>query len=382
MNQRFICTATLLMVTAACFNSCTINKAAEQTGHPPVPVTVQHVKTKKAMYYDEYPATVVALNQVDLKPQVSGYITDIFVMDAQHVKKGMKLYAIDQQQYRAAYDQAIANLNVAKANCDKAQQDADRYNDLAKNDAVARQTLEHSIADLESAKMTVAAAEAAVHSTETNLQYSTIISPFDGAIGISQVKLGSVVNAGQTLLNTISSDDPVAVDCAVDEKQISQFHALLQSRSNKYDSVLSLILPNGMLYSSTGRLSFLDRFVDPQTGTIQVRAIFPNASRILKPGMTCNLRVRTTSSTPMILIPYEAVTEQMGEYFVFTLNVNKVTQHRVILGRSIGESVVISSGLQPEDQIVTEGIQRLHDNSLVVPTQEIKSLATAPVSGN
>ncbi len=204
----------------------------------------------------------------------------------------MKLYAIDQQQYQAAYDQAQANLNVAKSNLAKAQQDADRYMDLAKNDAVARQTLEHAQADLESAKMQVAAAEATVKSVETNLRYSTIYAPFDGTIGISLVKLGSAVSPGQTVLNTISSDDPIAVDCAVDEKQISRFNALLQSSTNGKDSTLMIVLPDQSLYPYPGRLSFLDRAVDPQTGTIRIRIIFPNPRRILKAGLTCNLRVR------------------------------------------------------------------------------------------
>ena len=280
-----------LLVVSALLSSCSVNRAAEQKGPPAIPVAVVEVKSGNATYHDEYPATVVALNQVDLRPEVSGYITEISVQDGQHVAKGMKLYGIDQQQYQAAYDQAQANLNVAKSNLAKAQQDADRYMDLAKNDAVARQTLEHAQADLESAKMQVAAAEATVKSVETNLRYSTIYAPFDGTIGISLVKLGSAVSPGQTVLNTISSDDPIAVDCAVDEKQISRFNALLQSSTNGKDSTLMIVLPDQSLYPYPGRLSFLDRAVDPQTGTIQIRIIFPNPRRILKAGLTCNLRV-------------------------------------------------------------------------------------------
>ena len=366
--KHIIVVPALLLVVAALLSSCSVNKAAEQNGPPPVAVAVVEVKSGNATYHDEYPATVVALNQVDLRAEVSGYITDISVQDGQHVVKGMKLYAIDQRQYQAAYDQAQANLNVAKSNLAKAQQDADRYADLAKNDAVARQTLEHAQADLESSKMQVAAAEASVKSVETNLRYSVITAPFDGTIGISLVKLGSSVTTGQTVLNTISSDDPIAVDCAVDEKQIGRFNTLLQSSANGKDSTLMIVLPDQSVYPSPGRLSFLDRSVDSQTGTIRIRIIFPNPKRALKAGLTCDLRVRTTGASASMLIPYKAVTEQMGEYFVFIVKDRKAMQRRVNLGMNIDDMVVVNSGLQPGDQIVVEGMQRLRENSTVLVT--------------
>lgn len=366
--KNVIVVPAVLLVVSVLLSSCSVNKAAEQKGPPPIPVAVVEVKSGNATYHDEYPATVVALNQVDLRAEVSGYITDISVQDGQRVAKGMKLYAVDRQQYQAAYDQAQANLNVAKSNLAKSQQDADRYADLAKNDAVARQTLEHAQADLESAKMQVAAAEATVKSVETNLRYSIIYAPFDGTIGISLVKLGSAVAAGQTVLNTVSSDDPIAVDCAVDEKQISRFSALLQSSANGKDSTLTIVLPDQSLYPYPGRLSFLDRAVDSQTGTIRIRIVFPNPKRVLKAGLTCNLRVRTTSASASTLIPYKAVTEQMGEYFVFAVEGNKAIQRRVNLGMNIDDMVVVNNGLQPGDRIVVEGMQRLRENSIVLVT--------------
>lgn len=347
------------------FVSCSVNKAAEQKGPPPVQVSAYEVRTGSATYHDEYPATVVALNQVELRPEVSGYLTEISFKDGQHVTQGMKLYSIDQQQYRAAYDQAIANLNVAKSNLVKAQQDADRYTDLARNDAVARQTLEHAMADLASVKMQVAAAEATAKSVQTNLRYSVIEAPFDGTIGISLVKLGSAVTTGQTLLNTVSSDDPMAVDCAVDEKQIGRFNDLLHSPTNGKDSTFTIVLPDQSVYPYAGQLSLLDRSVDSQTGTIRIRIIFPNPKRLLKAGLTCNLRVRASSPATMLLIPYRAVVEQMGEYFVFTLSGNKATQRRVVLGMNINDMVIVKDGVQAGDQVVVEGMQRLRDNSVV-----------------
>ncbi len=361
---------TMRVVSLAIFLSfvlaeCSNNNAGAQKAPPPLQVAVYDVKLGASVYYDEYPATVTAINQVEVRPEVSGYVTNIYFKDGQHISKGMKLYAIDQQQYKAAYDQAIANLNSAKSTLAKAQQDADRYRDLAKRDAVARQTLEHAQADLQSAKSQVASLEANVKNVQTNLRYSVIEAPFDGTIGISSVKLGSSVVAGQTLLNTLSSDDPMAVDCAVDEKQIGRFTHLLQAGDSLRDSTFTIVLPDQSAYPSPGRISFLDRSVDSQTGTIRIRVIFPNAKNALRAGLTCNLRVQASSSAESILIPYKAVVEQMGEYFVYVASNGKVSQRRIGLGKIINAMVIVNDGLQVGEQIVVEGVQKLRDNSPV-----------------
>ncbi len=350
-------------------------------GPPPIQVVTATVQPGEAEYYETLPATVEALNQVDLRAQVSGYISDIAFQDGQRVQKGMRLYGIDQQQFKAAYDQATANLSVAKANLVKVQQDVDRYNRLAAQDAVARQTLEHARADLESAKMQVAAAEANATSVETNLRYSVIVAPFDGVIGISLVKKGSAVTAGQTLLNTISSDDPVAVDCSVDEKEITRFTRLLNAGPRKNDSTFSLILPDQSRYSNFGHLSVLDRAVDAETGTIRVRLVFPNPQHLLRPGLTCDLRILTTSPAGVLVIPYRAVVEQMGEYFAFVVNGKTVAQRRITLGMHVLDKVVVTSGLTAGDQIVTDGVQRLHDNAIVAVATPLANGGPEPGTG-
>lgn len=357
------------------FAGCGANKGPDQKDPPPIAVTAYQVKAGNAVYYDTYPATVTALNQVDIRSEVSGYITGIFFRDGQHIRKGEKLYEIDQQQFKAAYDQAVANLNVAKANLAKAQEDADRYRDLEKNDAVARQTLEHALADLRSMKMQVAAAEANVKSVRTNLRYSIIYAPFDCTIGISLVKMGSAVSAGQTLLNTVSSDNPMVVDCAVDEKLIPRFSSILTQKVNANDSTFTIILPDQSFYAYPGRLSVMDRSVDPQTGTIRIRVVFPNPGNILRVGLTCDLRVQNTTSPKSVLIPYRAVIEQMGEYFVYVVHEGKVSQQRVSLGMSIRDMVIVTSGIQPGDEIVSDGVQKLRDNAVVSTMSSGKSTA-------
>jgi RND family efflux transporter MFP subunit len=328
---------------------------------PPVPVNVQIVKEGSAVYFDLYPATVTPLNQVDIKPQVSGNITGIFFKDGQFVRKGMKLYEIDQQQYKAAYEQAVANVHVAEANESKAQQDADRYTQLSQQDAIAKQTLDHAVSDLESNKKQVEAAKANVASVETNLKYSVISAPFDGTIGISEVKIGTSVYQ-QTLLNTISSDDPMAVDIAIDQAEIPKFTSYLQKGTNDRDSIFTLVLPDGSIYQNPGKLILLDRAVDPQTGTIKARLVFRNKSKLLRPGITTNIRVKHNAAESSMLIPYKAVVEQLGEYFVYTVNNNRAKQHKISLGAKINANVVVKNGLNVGDSVITEGVQKLRDS--------------------
>jgi RND family efflux transporter MFP subunit len=349
---------TISFLLTAVFTSCGPDGDAPSK-FPPTPVTAYIVKSEKAVYYLTYPGTVTALNEVQIRPEVSGYLTDIFFEDGQRVQKGTKLYAIDSQQYKAAYD-------VAKANLDKAQKDYDTYSQLAKNDAIAKQTLDHSLADLEAAKSNL-------NEVETNLRNSVIYAPFDGTIGISQVKLGTAVTAGQTLMNTISSDNPIAVDFSVDEKQINNFTQLLNKKADSNDTTFTLVLPDQTLYPRAGRLILLDRAVDPQTGTIKARIVFPNPGNVLRPGLNCNVRVLNNGAGNSIIIPYQAVINQMGEYFVFVIKGNKVTQQKIDIGMTINnDMLIVKNGLSAGEQIVVQGIQKLKDNSPIMLTTRDK----------
>jgi len=339
----------------------------QQQAPPPTAVNVVVVQPSPAVYYDQYPGTVNALNQVDIHAQVSGYITGIYFNDGAYVNKGQKLYAIDQQKYTGDYNQAIASLNVEKANLVKAQKNADRYLELDKNDAIAKQTVDNALSDLEAQKMAVEAAKANVSAVETNVRYSTIYAPFSGVIGISQVKIGSSVAPGTTVLNTISAENTLAVDFAVDEKEIPRFVRIQQQGTKASDSIFTIALPDGSLYEHPGKISLLDRAVDPQTGTIRARLEFNNPQSILKPGMTCNVRVKTSTDSA-IVIPSKAITEQMGEYFVFVVgDSNKAAQTKITIGRRLSDRTFINDGLKAGQKIVTDGVQKVKDGAVVNP---------------
>jgi len=343
------------------WSSC--NKSAKQTAAlPPTPVSIADATVAKAVYYDKYQGTVVALNTVELRSEVSGFITGIFFKEGEIVPKGKQLYEIDRRKYQAAYQQAEANLQSANANLVKAQKDVDRYNMLLKNDAIARQTVDQAVAAYETNKAQVAVAKAGVLSAKTDLSYSIITAPFTGRIGISQVKLGAQISPGTTLLNTISSEHPIAVDVVINEEDINRFYNL---QKHNTDSTFKLDLSDGSLYKRSGKVLAIDRGVASGTGTIKVRIEFPNENDVLKDGMSCVLNVLNEDSGNRVQIPSKAVTEQMGEFFVFTAQDTIAKQNKVVLGPRVGMNVVIMKGLQAGDKVITDGFQRLRDGGKI-----------------
>jgi len=345
-------------------------KTSQNTALPPTPVSVAEAKTAEAIYYDQYQGTVVALNSVELRSEVSGFITGIFFKEGDVVQKGKELYEIDRRKYEAAYQQAEANLQSAEANLVKDQKDIDRYNMLLKNDAVARQTVDQAQAAYETGKAQVAVAKAGVLSAKTDLSYAMITAPFTGRIGISQVKLGAQVSPGTTLLNTISSEHPIGVDVVINEQDIDRFYKLQKSSS---DSTFKLQLSDGSIYNKTGKVLAIDRGVASGTGTIKVRIQFPNEDDVLKDGMSCVLNVLNSESGERVQIPYKAISEQMGEFFVFVSQDTIAKQHKVKLGPRIGSDVVVMSGVEAGDKVITDGFQRLRDGGKITtanPSQQ------------
>lgn len=356
----------IVLISAASILGFTACKGPAQQGAPampPTPVNITEASVAPAVYYDKYPATVVALNQVELRSQVSGFITGIFFKEGEVVQKGKPLYEIDRRKYEAAYLQAQANVASAKASFDRAKKDDDRYQRLADQDAVARQILDNAKATLETSRSQLAAAEASLAAVRTDLDYSLIKAPFTGRIGISQVKLGAQVSPGTTLLNTISSENPIGVDFVITENEISRFADMQGGKAS--DSTFRLQLSDGTEFVHAGKILAIDRGVDNQTGTIRVRIEFNNPDDRLKDGMSCVLRVLNEQSGNRVIIPYKAITEQMGEYFVFVAKDSVAAQQKVHLGPRIGDRIVIMDGIQAGDKVISEGFQRLRDGGKI-----------------
>jgi len=377
------------------FISCLILSACGKKQAPPnpeVPVNIITVKAKHVLFYDNYPSTTEALSQVNLLPQVTGSITGIFFVEGSHVKKGQKLYDVDKRIYQNNYDAAVANLKVSQGTLVQSQQDADRYEYLNKYNAVAKQLVDHAVITLQNSQNTVKASAQAVKTAKTNLSYSTVYAPFDGTIGFSMVKLGDVVNTGATILNTISTDNPMAVDFIVNEKQLPKFEKLQVGRSKIKlpDSLFTFAMPDGSIYPFIGKISVIDRAVDPQTGSIRIRLVFNNPKGDLRVGMSGVVRVHNQDTKPQLLIPNKAVVEQMGEYFVYLAKDSLVNdpkqgadsakkkkkqlmavQKKVMVGQTIGAGIIIKSGIAAGDRLVTDGVQTLHDGAPITTANKV-----------
>jgi membrane fusion protein, multidrug efflux system len=364
MNNNKLISLLMFFILAVAISACKKQGKRVQAAGP-VTIVDYSVTSQKIKYYDSYPGTVVALNEVEIHSQVSGYITGIYFTEGSHVNMGEKLYEIDRRKYQAAWEQAKANSDIAETNLQKAQRDAERYSKLNEQNAIAKQTFDDATTYLQNSKTQVISAKAALLNAETDFNYSIIKAPFSGIIGLSLVKPGTFINQGQTVLNTISSTDPVGVDFIINEKSLSFFIDLMKNKTVEADSTFRIVLPDNSEYPVSGRLSVIDRAVNPQTGTIKVRLTFPNHEGLLRSGMNCKVKVLSGSSGTQVVIPYKAVVEQMGEYFVFTIDSMKAKQVKIEPGSNLGEYIVVKHGVNAGDRIVLDGLQKIHNGSLV-----------------
>lgn len=356
----------------ACGNKQQQHKPA---GPQAVPVTTTTVRSEIVTGYTQYPANVVPLRETELRAEVNGYITRILVADGATVSAGQALYEIDKARFEAASVQAKANLAIAEANRTRIQRDLERYQALAEKDAIARQTLDNARTELENAMAQREAANAALTTATLNLERSVIRAPFAGIVGISQVRTGALVMAGSTLINTISATTPIAVEFQASENDLPHILSLQAQANVRRDSVISLELSGGQHYPLNGKIAAVDRAVNRQTGTITVRAEFDNPEGRLRAGMSALLAIRSRSEEPQLVIPYRAVTEQLGQRTVYVVNDQNIAEQRVIrLGLRSGENVVVEEGLAHGETIVTEGLINLRHGAAVEATPETPGL--------
>ncbi|GAO45721.1 efflux RND transporter periplasmic adaptor subunit [Flavihumibacter petaseus] len=359
-----------LITAALWFAACKQKQQAPQGPPPATPVTLYEVKAFQSTYADDYPGILVPLNQTELRSQVTGYVTGIYFKDGDKVKKGQRLYSIDAQLYDANYQNAIANMQVQETNLVKAQKDADRYNELDRQDAIAKQQVDYANAALEAAKKQVEAAKANVRSVQANVRFANITAPFDGTIGISQVRVGTSVVAGQTVMNTVSTDNPMAVDITIDQKDLYRFSLLSQNKNLVKDSVITISF-GGLKYDHPGTISVMDRAVDPQTGTLKVRLSFPNAKSLLKAGMNTIVHIQNPAGHDEMVIPYKAVVEQLGEFFVYVAgDSSKAFQRKIKLGKQLDSTIIVKSGLSAGDKIVVQGVQNVREGAVINPAPQ------------
>ncbi len=307
---------------------------------------------------------------VEIRARVEGFVDKMLFTEGTEVKEGAALFQLDKKPFEEKLAAAKGMLGEAEAALKKYQADVNRLRPLAEKRAVPQQDLDNALASVDVGKASVTSAQARVQSAELDLGYCDVRAPITGLIGAKQVSIGELVGKGQpTLMATISTLDPIWFYCNVSEVSLLKAQAAA-SRTGKdmADAPVTLILSDGSVHPAKGKIVFIDRAVDTKTGTLRVRAEFPNPKKVLRPGMFARIKVDLGTRPESILVPERAVVELQGKNFVWVVGSdNKATQHAVSVGQQIGESALIQEGLKPGDRIIVEGVQKAREGATVVP---------------
>jgi membrane fusion protein (multidrug efflux system) len=342
---------------------------------PPPPATpevgVLKVEARATPLSVEIVGDIRAFREVELRPRVSGVIEKQMFRPGQMVREGEPLFLIDPRSLDSAVADAQARLIEAEAGLQRASEDVARYKPLLVDDAIPRQTYEQAVAAEKQAASLVESRREGVNRARIDRGFAEVRAPVNGQIGLQKVEVGGLASAGQTVLATVSSLDPVVVYFSVAETEYLAYTRRFQAaaRSGRLVSrPVELLLSDGSLYTHPGKFDFADRAVNPQTGTLTLRAVFPNTEQLLRPGMTGRVRVTYDVAENAILIPQKAVTEMLGKQFVSVVGADaKVEQRAVKTGDRIGEQWLIEEGLKPGDTVVVEGVQKARPGSTVKP---------------
>lgn len=331
----------------------------------------------------ELPARVSAYEVSQVRPQVSGIIHRRLFTEGAIVRRGQTLYQIDPSQYQAAVAQASANLQSARANADAARALAARYKPLAEIEAVSKQDYTNALSQARQAEAAIAQNQAALRSAQINLRFTRVPAPISGRIGISNVTEGALVTANQDdPLTTITRLDPINVDI---QQSAADLIALRRSLSQggvaPTSAQVRLKLPDGSDYGFTGTVQFSEVIVDENTGTVTLRARFPNPMSILLPGLFVTAQFAQAIDTMAFLVPQQAITrDPKGAATLFVVGPgNKAVQRTVVADRTEGPYWVVTQGLARGEKVIVEGAANLRDGAPIKPSPAKRArLAPAP----
>jgi membrane fusion protein (multidrug efflux system) len=374
-----------LFAIGAVIGICGCAKEAPPAPPPPT-VEVMTVTATNAPESAEFIGQLDSPQNVDVRARVEGFVDEMLFTEGTEVKEGDPLFKLDDKPFRKQLAAANGDLAEAKAALNKYDKDVARLTPLAAKRAVPQQDLDNAVAAVDVGRAAVVTAQAKVDSAAIDLGYCDIRSPVTGLIGAKQVSIGDLVGKGEpTLLATISTLDPIWFYCNVSEVDYIKAQSEGAAMGKRFEEFpVSLILADGSTFPEGGRFVFIDRAVNPKTGTLRVRAEFPNPRRQLRPGMFARIHVDLGYRTNSILVPQRAIAELQGKNFVWVIGPdNKAAQHTVKVGSQIGQDILVLEGLKPGDRIVTDGLQKVRDGVLVKPmTAEEMAQAQASAQAN
>ena len=358
--------------------SCGRNE--QQAGPPPAPaVTVAHPVRRTIVDQDEYVGRFVAVDAVEIRARVSGYLDRVHFTDGQMVKQGDLLFTIDKRPFQTSLDQAKANLAQARANLSFAEADLARGAQLVRDKTITEQTFDQRTQAKRVAEASVAAQEAAVRQATLDLEFTELRAPVNGRIGDRRVSPGNLVTGGTggntTMLANIVSIDPIRFEFTFDEAAYIRYERLSKSgqdmASREGSALVSLRLIDEQDYQHPGRMDFIDNVIDRSSGTIRGRAVFANPAGVFTPGMFARIRVPASPPYPALLVPDAAIgTEQARKFVLVVDGENVVRQKYVTLGEAVDKLRVIKDGVAAEDRIIVNGLMRARAGQKVTPQEE------------
>jgi membrane fusion protein (multidrug efflux system) len=357
--------AAAVLLLAAC------GEAPPPAPSGPVEVGVVRLEPTSVTLTKELPGRTSAFRIAEVRARVNGIVQKRLFTEGTDVKEGQALFAIDPGPYRAALDGARAQLARAEATLATNRMQAGRYTELVEANAVSRQEYDDAVAALKASEADVAAGRAAVETARINLGYTTVRAPISGRIGRSAVTEGAYVQAGQaTLLATIQQLDRVYVDLtqsSVEALRLRRAHAEGKLSAGEGRGNVSLVLEDGRAYALPGELQFADVTVDPSTGSIALRAVFPNPRGELLPGMFVRARVQEGVSPDALLVPQQGVArDQKGQPTALVVNAEgKVERRQLVTERAVGDAWLVTSGVRAGERVIVEGLQKVRPGAAV-----------------
>lgn len=375
-------------LAAALMSSC--SKPAPQA--PPAPeVTVAQSISKRIQDWDDFTGRLEAIETVEVRPRVSGYIDRVVFTEGKLVKRGDLLFEIDPRPYRADYDKAAAELGRTQTAQALSTTELARVQKLKDSGAVSQEELDERRASLAQAEANVAGAKAALDAAALNLGFTKVTSPIDGRVGRAEVTRGNLVTGGSTggtLLTTLVSIDPVYLYFDADEQAYLHYQEMARAgtrpSSREVANPVQIGLANEDGWPHTGRMDFVDNQLNPATGTIRARAIVDNKDGRFTPGLFARVRLLGSGEYDAVLIEDRAVGTDQGQKFVFIVNgENKVEYRPVKLGRISDGLRIVRDGLKPGETVIVNGLQRVRPGVTVNPVDEAAAAApSAPAAAN
>ena len=356
-------------------------QAQEGAGMPPPPeVSVATVLSKEVRQWDGYTGRVAAVETVELRPRVSGYVQRVAYDEGQEVDKGDLLFVIDQRPYRAALDRALADLERARSEARLAKTQDVRAQQLIEAKAISREEFETRKAATAQGNAAVRAAEAAVATAKLDLAFTEVRAPISGRAGRALVTTGNLAQADATLLTTVVSLDPVHVHFEADEQSFLRYSALARAGDrDRSGNPVRVGLANETGYPHAGTVDFIDNQVDPRTGTIRARAVLPNPDRTFTPGLFARVQLQGSAEFDALLIDDKAVLTDQDRKYVYVLGPKDTAVRKdIVTGRMVNGLRVVESGLDAKDRVIVHGVQKVFFPGMPVSPKTIAMGAPPP----